>query len=603
MKKQKTATAPGKVVSKPEKIKQEAAQQTRGKATRETIESIVVAVILAFLFRAFVAEAFVIPTGSMAPTLQGRHMDVRCVKCGYEYRTGASIENDGGGEVIKTTCPICRYTMALDKRRNPNQRSFNGDRILVSKFAYELGIPKRWDVIVFKYPGNAKQNYIKRLVGIPNETLRIVHGDVYYRKNTEADQPFRIARKPPEKLKAMLQLVDDTDYRAREMIAVGWPPRWQDWQSPQDPSWRQRAGGRGFETTGVSERVAWLRYRHVIPRRGRKNSVFAAAWDEEWDEWNDIEQGRMPPRLAGGDVRGQLITDYYAYNDGVQRPPTDRIKALGLHWVGDLAVECDVEIQGEHGRLLLDLVEGGVHYTCTIDVATGEATLSIDDGRGVFEDARGARSRYPKASTRLRGPGEYHVRWSNCDDEVLLWIDDRVVEFDGPTTYRSPANVKPVWSPEDPGDLEPAGVGALGVPVAVSRLRLWRDVYYVATSYQTPMADNDYKKRYSESEIVEILRTPELWSKTDLFESRRDDGDVEFTLGDGEFFPLGDNSPQSRDARLWSVPDYSAMYSEPPEPFVRRELLTGKALLIYWPHSWRRPIPYLPNFKRMRLIR
>ena len=39
---------------------------------RETFESIVVAFVLAFLFRAFEAEAFVIPTGSMAPTLYGR---------------------------------------------------------------------------------------------------------------------------------------------------------------------------------------------------------------------------------------------------------------------------------------------------------------------------------------------------------------------------------------------------------------------------------------------------------------------------------------------------------------------------------------------------
>ena len=43
---------------------------------RETFESIVVAFVLAFLFRAFEAEAFVIPTGSMAPTLLGRHKDV-----------------------------------------------------------------------------------------------------------------------------------------------------------------------------------------------------------------------------------------------------------------------------------------------------------------------------------------------------------------------------------------------------------------------------------------------------------------------------------------------------------------------------------------------
>src|SRR3989304_2288271 len=59
---------------------------------RETIESIVIAFILAFLFRTFEAEAFVIPTGSMAPALQGRHKEVACPQCGYTYRTGASID-------------------------------------------------------------------------------------------------------------------------------------------------------------------------------------------------------------------------------------------------------------------------------------------------------------------------------------------------------------------------------------------------------------------------------------------------------------------------------------------------------------------------------
>jgi hypothetical protein len=52
---------------------------------RETVESIAMAVILALLFRGFVAEAFVIPTGSMAPTLQGRHKDVQCPKCFVWY--------------------------------------------------------------------------------------------------------------------------------------------------------------------------------------------------------------------------------------------------------------------------------------------------------------------------------------------------------------------------------------------------------------------------------------------------------------------------------------------------------------------------------------
>src|SRR3954469_14995994 len=52
---------------------------------KETVEQILVAFILAFIFRAFVVEAFVIPTGSMAPTLMGAHMRFHCDDCGYDW--------------------------------------------------------------------------------------------------------------------------------------------------------------------------------------------------------------------------------------------------------------------------------------------------------------------------------------------------------------------------------------------------------------------------------------------------------------------------------------------------------------------------------------
>ena len=150
---------------------QDEQREARAKWWREAIESIVIAVVLALLFRTFEAEAFVIPTGSMAPTLQGRHKDVVCEKCNYRYRTGASMDNERQkGLVGSATCPMCRYTMDLDWDRNHNHKSFTGDRILVNKFAYQYSEPKRWDVIVFKFPGNAKQNYIKRLIGLPRET-------------------------------------------------------------------------------------------------------------------------------------------------------------------------------------------------------------------------------------------------------------------------------------------------------------------------------------------------------------------------------------------------------------------------------------------------
>src|SRR5689334_18788229 len=96
----------------------EAEKPKKKDGTRETIESVVVAFILAFLFRTFEAEAFVIPTGSMAPTLFGRHKDVHCPQCGYLNQIGASEEVDNvdglhisSNRIRHAAYPNCRYVI------------------------------------------------------------------------------------------------------------------------------------------------------------------------------------------------------------------------------------------------------------------------------------------------------------------------------------------------------------------------------------------------------------------------------------------------------------------------------------------------------------
>src|SRR5205823_13830015 len=85
---------------------------------KETIEQILIAFILAFIFRAFVVEAFVIPTGSMAPTLMGAHMRFRCEDCGYEFETNYNAQQigddivmppDNRGATPLVICPNCGY--------------------------------------------------------------------------------------------------------------------------------------------------------------------------------------------------------------------------------------------------------------------------------------------------------------------------------------------------------------------------------------------------------------------------------------------------------------------------------------------------------------
>ena len=115
---------------------------------KEWVESIVVAFVLAMIIRAFVVQAFKIPTGSMRPTL------------------------------------------------------IEGDVILVNKFLYgaripftdyrlpKVRLPQRGDVVVFIYPENPKKDFIKRLVGLPGDTVEIKSGTLYVNDSPLLDATF-----------------------------------------------------------------------------------------------------------------------------------------------------------------------------------------------------------------------------------------------------------------------------------------------------------------------------------------------------------------------------------------------------------------------------
>lgn len=113
---------------------------------REYAEAAAIAVLLALLIRTFVVQAFKIPSGSMEPTLQ------------------------------------------------------IGDHILVNKFLYgiklpylqktliPIGEPARDDVIVFIYPVDKTKDFIKRVVGLPGETIEIVGRKIYINGKPYGDQ-------------------------------------------------------------------------------------------------------------------------------------------------------------------------------------------------------------------------------------------------------------------------------------------------------------------------------------------------------------------------------------------------------------------------------
>ena len=548
-------------------------------AVRDGVHFVVEILVLVFLIITFEVQAFVIPTGSLAPTLLGRHKDVQCPQCDYTYQISAAGEVDSGsgtslgiGHLMQqSTCPMCRFPTDIGpgNPQGEDYPSFAGERILVSRFAYEFADPQRWDIAPFKYPGDATVNYIKRLVGKPNETVRIHHGDLLVRKAGEPE--FHIARKPPEKVFTMAQPVHDNDYVVAEIIQRGWPARWGPEPAPDSApgGWVTSEDYRRFRIDGSRQGEMWLRYRHIVPSDG---------------DWWNLQAGKLPD---GAEPKPQLIADFCAYNSGRMRQDVadgaPKMEGVGLHWVGDLTVACTMDVQSKTGEVVLELVEGGRRMQCRIDVASGSARLSID----------GLTSYNPQATTSVVGPGSHEIRFANVDDRLLLWVDGRLVEFSTPTEY--PYDAKANLRPREE-DLSPVGIASRGVSLRIDHLKIFRDVYYIANIGKDPSILTDFAFDFGHRSaygVAEFLSNPDGW---DAFLVRPP---KEFALGPDQFLALGDNSPRSKDSRLWNDDGF--------EHYVSRDLLLGKALLVIWPHS---PvtipgtsIPCLPNVPNDRPVR
>jgi signal peptidase I len=559
-------------------------EEPRKEGNRDTVEQIVVAFILAFLVRGFSAEAFVIPTGSMAPTLMGRHKEVTCPECGNVYQVNASDEAEERlNERLKRhlefgTCNNCRYQTRVEELP-----SFKGDRILVMKFLYSLpflpggGGPKRWDVVVFKYPEEPEVNYIKRLVGLPNEILRVYFGNILTRPLDDDKVPFKLQHRPLEHQQAMQMLVYDDRHRPQHFADFS---EWRRWQT--DESWSEEAAGKFI----AKDTPDWasLRYSHRVP---------------DPQQWNAVLTGKS----SGTPPRPTLITDYYAYNTLEAATMDGRTDGAGWfqpHWVGDLTLSCKVEAASAKGLLRFELIRGGTPYRCEIDLASGQASL--------FEADKPLGSPQPSG---IRPNTSHSVTFANVDGRLTLWVDGRTPFGDG-VVYDEGSFPHPLPTK---ADLEPVGVAVKGGSVSVSDLVLKRDIYYTQSPGQ-PDYDRPFDGGRRMSDVLERLADPST------FESWAELKPKDYPIRPGHYMMMGDNSPRSKDGRGWEQkdqinPNYPESGGWDPN---RREswevpeaLLIGKAFYVYWPHG--KPfgpnfgfsrdfrIPFRPYVERMKWIR
>ncbi|MCD4824461.1 MAG: signal peptidase I [Phycisphaerae bacterium] len=596
---------------------------------RDTVESIYIAIILAFVLRAFLVEAFVIPTGSMANSLYGEHYVLTCPCCGQQYAHGSAPERRvTGTRPPQAHCPNCTYQYA-DSQKSPEVFSRGGDRVLVLKYLYNFSPPKPWDVVVFKNPQNNRENFIKRLIGLPGETIEIVHGDIFV-KGPDS-QKFRIRRKDSVAQKAMWLIVYDNDYPPDPILVKEEglnPPRWEKgrggvhWEMDLKPY-----GRRVFEYKGAGP-LAELRF-----DPGENNF-------RPYNSYNALE---ADSRSMHGDM--DICTDWIL--SCVLKPIEP----------GDSQVNLTFECFGDRFRA---------------EFNTSGAIRLLHQPRGKPSD-KWAEWGKADVGSFVAGEGR-EIAFSNVDYRAKLWVDGKIVLASNdkhyPGDYKKAIQrvtiprqrreidqrIEDIQSQLSSQSLSPAKkqklqeqlsadidkqrhlitqwgwyqkpgafISARGGKLQLSHIKLKRDVYYTCPRLDIRNLDASANPMYDyPREMWEMWKSnhqvPNSWKR-----DSRGDYLAWGTTGNpiklrsfpanhdlDEYFCMGDNSAQSNDGRTWIAAAPSLRLKDKNGKFqyqlgtVPRYNIIGRAVLVYWPAGFPLPVlhwPIVPDVGRIRLIR
>jgi signal peptidase I len=443
-----------------------------------------VGVLIALLVvRSWFLEPFVVPSGSMAPTLLGVHTQLDCARCGSRIVYG--LDDGPAGRVL---CPNCSHVQ-LEPADLP---VIGGDRVLVDRCAFRWRHPRRWEPIAFRSPSKARDIVVKRVVGLPGETVEIRDGDVYANG--------QIQRKSLAEHRALAIPVHDA---ACDDLPFGRAERWR--PDAAASRWR-RTDGR-FSC-----------------------SASASGPDPSARDWLTYHHQRIKPGSSTENEEAP-VTDSYVYNQTQSRRE--------LFPVRDLALSCRLRATGS-GQIVVVATDGAVEFWLRLDLQRQHAEL-LRDGTRVAS----APCEFPGSSSEGR------LYLSLIDEQVCVaWNDELLLGH----PYERPANAGPASS-------RPFRIAAVGVELDVWNLHIDRDIYYTPPLTAAALGVRDAQTR----------------------------------LGPGEYFVLGDNSPQSRDSR-WS--DFG--------PGIPESLLIGKPLVVYYParvvHAGGRSFQ-VPEFSNIRYIR
>jgi signal peptidase I len=436
-------------------------------------------------------------------------------------------------------------------------------------------------VAVFKLPEEPEVRYIKRLVGLPEETIRIQQGDLWRRAHDEAG-PFQRLRRPWPHQQATQVMVHDDAHRPTSLLE---DPRWKRWV-PSDGGWSETRPGT-YHAVPRWEHWTELRYRHVVP---------------DVEQWRAIRAGQA----FATPVRPTLITDFSSYNTDLtrqaeSRPRTASRRWFQPHWVGDLTLSATVNVVRSSGQLRLEVIKASHSCRCEIDLATGFAAPFRDSTRLA-----------EPVVTSLKTPGRHEVILATVDDRLTLQVDG-VLPFGEGISFEPEAGESGCLPTTE--DLEPVRIASLGADFQVSDLVLKRDIYYTLEPGEPDHREIGGLAYRTPSSLSELLADPRRYAELGPPPPH------DYPLGPGRYLMLGDNSPWSRDGRAWGtidqvdplIPGRGWDDSGRESWEVPESLIIGKAFCVYWPHF--KPVwpelrvgqdyrlPVRPYLERMRWIR
>lgn len=89
---------------------------------------------------------------------------------------------------------------------------FNGEYLLTNKLNYKLGGASRGDIVVFKFPGELKQRYIKRVIGLPGDTVKLKNDQIYLNGHRLAEPYLPISIKTSKQTSQTEWVLKEQEY-------------------------------------------------------------------------------------------------------------------------------------------------------------------------------------------------------------------------------------------------------------------------------------------------------------------------------------------------------------------------------------------------------